>query len=239
MRPSTDAVLMIEPRSPSSMSGNAARHAQNTASRFVAIVRSQSSSVHSRRRPDICTAALLYRMSRRPNADAQAATIASTSSRTDTSAWIARAVPPADSTIDAAAAAPSSSMSAITIDAPCEAKSTAAARPCPDAAPVISATRPSSTERSVPDDGQRRRRTEPLAVDVWVVASVGVRIEAETGAPVEQGGHRRRHLHACEVHAEAHVGPDAEADVRDDRPVDVEVVAALPSRLVVVGGPDV
>ena len=57
--PSTDAVLMIDPRSPFSISGNAARHAQNTAVKLVAIVWSQSSSVHSTSRPDICTAALL------------------------------------------------------------------------------------------------------------------------------------------------------------------------------------
>ncbi len=50
---------MIEPASPSSIAGRAARQAQKTASRLVAIVRSQSSSVHSTRRPDICTAALL------------------------------------------------------------------------------------------------------------------------------------------------------------------------------------
>ena len=50
---------MIDPPPPSSMRGMAARHAQKMASRFVAIVRSQSSSVHSSSVPDICTAALL------------------------------------------------------------------------------------------------------------------------------------------------------------------------------------
>ena len=52
-------MLMIEPPSPASIAGKAARQAQKTASRFVAIARSQSASDHSTNRPDICTAALL------------------------------------------------------------------------------------------------------------------------------------------------------------------------------------
>ena len=59
MSPSTDAVLMMLALPLSIRWGIAARHAQNTASRFVAIVRSHSSSVVSTSRPDICTAALL------------------------------------------------------------------------------------------------------------------------------------------------------------------------------------
>src|SRR5262245_50096825 len=68
----------------------------------------------------------------------------SQSERRDTSAWIASARPPSFSTSVPVSTAPTMSMSAIVIAAPSRAKSTAAARPWPDAAPVITATLPSS-----------------------------------------------------------------------------------------------
>ncbi len=68
--------------------------------------------------------------------------MASQSARRDTSTCNVIAVPPSASTSREVSAAPTSSMSAIAIAAPCAANSSAAARPCPDAAPVISATFP-------------------------------------------------------------------------------------------------
>src|SRR3954447_5626665 len=83
-------------------------------------------------------------MSSPPNWPIAAATIASQSARREMSACTANPLLPSASTIDMVSPAPSSSMSATTMRAPCCANRTAAARPCPDAPPVISATRPAS-----------------------------------------------------------------------------------------------
>src|SRR5207302_5088555 len=82
---------------------------------------------------------------RRPQVSTHAATMASTSADSDTSAWTATASPPAPSTMPTVSAAPSSLTSTTAMRAPLRANSTDAARPCPDAAPVTSATFPSST----------------------------------------------------------------------------------------------
>src|ERR1700694_4207517 len=153
----------------------------------------------------------------RPNAAAVSDTICAQSAATDTSACNAIAAPPSFSTIATVSCAPSSFTSITAIDAPCDANSTAAACPCPDAAPVISATRPSSISRvSTEQNGQRRRRAEALAVDVRGVALARVGIESQVRESIEQRVHGPAHLHAGEVHAQAHVRADAEADVRND-----------------------
>src|SRR5579871_1588883 len=143
MRPSDDAVLMMLPPPERSMTGIAARQAVKIAVRFVAIVRSHCSSVQSTRRPDICTAALLYSTWTAPNAASVSSTMRSTSARTDTSAWTATAVPPSLRTSSTVSWAPSLLMSTTAMRAPWAAKSCAADRPCPDPAPVMRATRPS------------------------------------------------------------------------------------------------
>src|SRR4051812_41850562 len=133
------------------------------------------------------------------------------SSASDTSACTTSAAPPASSTNAAVSRAPSSLTSITAIDAPCVAKSNAAARPWPDAAPVMSATRPSSiTLRSMQQHRQRRRGAESFAVDVRIVALDRFGIEAQVGETIEKRVDRPAHLHSREVHAETHVRADAE-----------------------------
>src|SRR6476619_7580566 len=95
------------------------------------------------------------------------------------------ALEPFDRTIAAVFAAPSASMSTTAIAAPCHANSDAAAWPWPEAAPVISATLPSSMRASVPDHGNRRRRAEPLTVDVRVVALEDGGVEPQVRTTIE------------------------------------------------------
>src|SRR5688572_30240994 len=85
-------------------------------------------------------AALLTRMSRRPQVDTAAATACATLAWSETSAFTACAVSPSFRRSSAAASTTSSSRSHIRTRAPSPARTRAAAKPMPRAAPVTSAT---------------------------------------------------------------------------------------------------
>ena len=131
-----------------------------------------------------------------------AATIASQSVRRDTSACTAIAVPPSLRRAATVSAAPSSSMSTTRSRRRARANSSAAARPCPDAAPVISATLPASTASSGTTSDRRQhsdacQRGAPAGcVAPRRIARLGLRCSvptdpiAEYGALFERDGER-------------------------------------------------
>src|SRR5262249_45287661 len=88
----------------------------------------------------------------------------------ETSTCAARATPSSFSISATVSCAPASLTSATTTAAPCWAKRSAAARPCPDAAPVISATfprrrLPGCMAGTVNNDGRKRQRTMRSVAD--------------------------------------------------------------------------
>ena len=119
--------------------------------------------------------------------------MASQSVRRDTSTCNVIAVPPSCSTSRDVSAAPTSSTSAIAIAAPCRAKSNAAARPCPDAAPVISATLPASTASSGTTSDRRQhsdacqRGAPACCVASRRIARLGLRCGVPTDPIAEYG----------------------------------------------------
>src|SRR5262245_32488123 len=87
--------------------------------------------------------------------------------------------------------------------------------------------RVSPRSRSRPEQHrQRRRGPEHPTADVRIVA---LRVETQVGQAVEQELERDAHLNTGQVHAEAYVRPDAEADVGLRRAEDVEAVRILPA----------
>ena len=85
-------------------------------------------------------AALLTRMSSRPNVISAAVASEAASAGSEMSAWTNTALPPAATMRSRTSAPPLSSMSPMTTEAPCSANSSAVAAPMPSAPPVTRAT---------------------------------------------------------------------------------------------------
>src|SRR5881397_3872484 len=142
-KPSTEAVLTIEPPPRASMCGIACLHPMNWPFRLTATSRSKTAM--SRVTMSVSTAlveesvALLCNTSRPPNDSTAVSTIETTLDSSETSTSAATALPSSPATRSAA----DLSMSATTTDAPSCAISRAVASPMPLPAPVTIATLPS------------------------------------------------------------------------------------------------
>ena len=107
-------------------------------------VSSQSCSSRSVATPSRTRMALLCTMSTRPNASSVRANMPMTSSRAATSVRTKTASPPAACISPATCRPPASSTSAMQTEAPSRARTSAVARPMPEAAPVTMAAVPAT-----------------------------------------------------------------------------------------------
>src|SRR6202050_831500 len=230
---------MIEPRPAATISRPAAREHKNVPLALTAKHRSQSSSLASTTEPELFTPALLYSTSTRPNSPLIWRKARSTWAASATSAPTARARPPAAVICSVASFAAWALRSTRATSAPSRANRSAAARPIPEPAPVITATRPESLpvivggvlssdrrhaavddERAAghvgePAGGQQRHRVSDLLGRGHPAnRDPGLHLLAQRRLVQPPGGHRGVN------HARAdRVGPDARRRVVDgDRP---------------------
>src|SRR5262245_6697570 len=159
---------MIEPPPARRSDGSAARLTRYIARTFTARARSNfTSAIVSMGPPTtiVPTPALLKTTSSRPAAPTAAATTDAQSSGRARSAITGTASPPASRTAATVRSSSSPRVSARVSRAPARANTSAVARPIPVAAPVMIATRPSSTRPAAPVP-PRRSTPEPLGSDV-------------------------------------------------------------------------
>jgi hypothetical protein len=163
-------MLMMRPKRARRMAPTTARAQRKAPVTFTRSTSSHSSSgIWSNGRISSVEkiAALLIRISMRPNSLSTAFAIAATESGSAMSVVIARELPPV-AAISAATASPRSRLrSAMTAMAPCAANALAKARPMPWPAPVMIATRPSSefviTRSRPPQPKLQARDAPPMA----------------------------------------------------------------------------
>src|SRR5262245_20134263 len=164
--PAFDAMFTIEPP-PSRRCGSAARHTRNVPVRLTASVRCHSSTGSScvwKNRP---IPAQFTTTRGCPRSRHAPATASCTESASETSTLYARATPPCSAMSTAVFSAPSTAMSKHATGAPSLARSSAVARPNPDPAPVMSATRPSNRPMKAEDnrvDRETASRPRPMGV---------------------------------------------------------------------------
>ena len=139
--PAIDEMLTIDPPPAARIDGATARMPSRAPIRFTSRTLRTWSRGASSMRPTGITPALLTRIVGGPKASVAVATTAVQRCSSRTSSGSKRAAPPSRA---ASASPPSASTSVTTTRAPSATNSSASAAPCPRAAPVMSATRPSS-----------------------------------------------------------------------------------------------
>ncbi len=156
-----DARLTMAPPPPRRINWTAARVTIAVPMTLTSRLRCQSSGVASMPlRTKV--AALLTRMSRRPNVISAAVASEAASAGLAMSAWTNTALPPAATMRSRTSAPPRSSMSPMTTEAPCSASNSAVAAPMPSAAPVTRATLLGEAhgDRSLRSQSRRREGTK-------------------------------------------------------------------------------